>query len=357
MKPDIAEAIVAKEALAGSRGGLGPVHEAFALADPAAHPHGNTVGYEVGLDPDGNPCVNVLVRDKLPAGDVHPEALAPRAIDGIPVRVVATGPVRAEKPPRPRVRLKQAPARFFPELKVKAEAATGVWVAKEVPARGGASVGHFAITAGTIGALCAVRDGDALKLAVLSNNHVLGNSNLARLGDAILQPGPVDGGAGRSDRVAQLIRFVPLHWGGAANAVDGAVAWTRWERLAPEHHSFTIDPTPTAESLGLAVMKDGRTTGHTTGRVVGVAVDVAVSYAPEGGLASFHGQFRVASDGGAFSMPGDSGSLIVTAAGRAPVGLLFSGGDDPDGTKSTFCCPIAAVMESLGIERFLAAIE
>lgn len=346
----LADALAAKAALRDARGGLAPVHAARALTDPTAHPHHNTVGYEVGLDPDGQPCVNVLVQAKLPGAAVHAEALAPRAIDGVPVRVVATGLIRARK-------LKQAPAKLFPRVKVKTEAASGVFIARARPARGGDSIGHYQITAGTIGALVALND---RRLAVLSNNHVLGNSNLGKPNDAILQPGAIDDGTA-ADVVAHLIGFAPLQWGGAPNSVDCALGWTRWDRIGPTHHSFTIDPKPIEESavyLGYPVMKDGRTTGHTSGIVVGLDADIVVSYAPEGGNATFHGQFRIQGQGGTtFSQPGDSGSLIVSQTGANPTALLFAGGEDPDGTDSTFACPIAAVMSALNIKRFLNAVE
>jgi len=54
------------------------------------------------------------------------------------------------------------------------------------PLRIGCSVGHFRITAGTLG--CIVRNG-AGGVMILSNNHVLADENRARKGDSILQPG------------------------------------------------------------------------------------------------------------------------------------------------------------------------
>src|SRR3546814_8585733 len=49
------------------------------------------------------------------------------------------------------------------------------YTARERPARSGISIGHPAITAGTLGGL--VRDGETGAVAMLSNNHVLANSN------------------------------------------------------------------------------------------------------------------------------------------------------------------------------------
>ena len=67
------------------------------------------------------------------------------------------------------------------------------FTARERPCPGGISAGHVDITAGTLGAW--VKDKANDQPVILSNNHVLANSNQAALGDAIVQPGPVDGGA------------------------------------------------------------------------------------------------------------------------------------------------------------------
>ncbi len=53
---------------------------------------------------------------------------------------------------------------------------------------------------------------------ILSNNHVLANSNAARLGDAILQPGVYDGGKFPQDHIADLLEFVTLNFEGGGSA-------------------------------------------------------------------------------------------------------------------------------------------
>jgi hypothetical protein len=47
---------------------------------------------------------------------------------------------------------------------------------------------------------------------ILSNNHVLANSNNALVGDAILQPGAIDGGQNPADKVATLERFIKIRF-------------------------------------------------------------------------------------------------------------------------------------------------
>jgi hypothetical protein len=95
----------------------------------------------------------------------------------------------------------------------------------------GVSIGHFKITAGTLGAV--VKDSQTGDTLILSNNHVLANSNDAALGDAILQPAAMDGGVQPGDVVAKLERFVKIRF------VDDPVEPT------PEPGPTPPPPTPT----------------------------------------------------------------------------------------------------------------
>jgi hypothetical protein len=84
----------------------------------------------------------------------------------------------------------------------------------------GISCGHFAITAGTLG-LFVEKNGEPY---LLSNNHVIADNNQAKIGDAIYQPAPFDGGRSRHT-VATLAEFVPIQFGFTArNKVDAAIA-------------------------------------------------------------------------------------------------------------------------------------
>ena len=121
------------------------------------------VGTAVTGLPDGRAGMVLLLERPGIAG-------LPQALDGVPVTLRVTGRIMAFSDPTQRQR----------------------------PAPAGFSVGHPAITAGTIGA----RVRDALgRVYILSNNHVLANSNGASLGDAEYQPGPFDGGTA-ADQIA-----------------------------------------------------------------------------------------------------------------------------------------------------------
>lgn len=226
--------------------------------------------------------------------------------------------------------------------------------ARHRPAPGGVSVGHVDITAGTLGSraigLTAPWNNRHL---ILSNNHVLANSNAGRVGDSIVQPGPADGGRHPGDQIAVLARWVPVSFGGAANVVDCAFGWAWHERVRGEQYYlsggrpayYRTGTAPLAASLGITVGKSGRTTGLTMGRVTQIGVSVNVNF-PGGRIALFRNQIAIQSvNANPFSAGGDSGSLIWHwAAGVRPVGLLFAGGGG-----TTFANPIGAVLTALNI--------
>jgi hypothetical protein len=226
--------------------------------------------------------------------------------------------------------------------------------ARHRPAPGGVSVGHVNITAGTLGSraigLTAPWNNRHL---ILSNNHVLANSNAGNVNDSIVQPGPFDGGSHPGDQIAVLARLVPINSGGAPNFVDCAFGWAWHQRIRGEQYYlsggsgafYRTGTAPLAASLGLTVGKSGRTTGLTMGRVTQIGVSVNVNF--DGGrVGLFRNQIAIQSvNANPFSAGGDSGSLIWHwATGVRPVGLLFAGGGG-----TTFANPIGAVLAALDI--------
>lgn len=260
--------------------------------------------------------LKVYVTEKAPPGAVSALAVMPSTVGGYPVEIEEVGEVVPQMYNRRYVR----------------------------PVRCGVSIGHPLVTAGTLGCLVVSSNN---KLCLLSNNHVVANSNNATIGDPILQPGVVDGGALPGDRIAILENFVRLNFPGP-NTVDAGLAWTSFRYVDPRHVTYTLNPAPLAAALGMTVKKNGRTTQATLGTVTDLSVNISIPYA--GGLAQFRNQIGIRGVGGAFSRGGDSGSLIVTANSNQPVGLLFAGRTD---NTITFANPIASVIQELGIRRFL----
>ena len=219
------------------------------------------------------------------------------------------------------------------------------------PLHPGLSVAHPAVSAGTLGGF--VRAGG--RLAILSNSHVLAASGAASVGDAVLQPGPADGGDPATHRVATLTAFERFTPDGAANLVDAAVAAVDAE-VPMEPGRLPGGPLG-AEPLQVddvepddRVEKVGRTTGHTVGRISAVEVDgVAVHY--DRALHTFDDQIEIDGVAGGFSAGGDSGSVIWRSADRAPLGLLFAGSETGGrvGGGVTFANPLATVLSVLDL--------
>jgi hypothetical protein len=213
----------------------------------------------------------------------------------------------------------------------------------------GLSVAHPAVSAGTLGGF--VRLGG--RLAVLSNSHVLAAAGAGAVGDAVLQPGPADGGT-PADRVATLTASAPFAARG--NRVDAAVA-TVDDGVGADPGAFPGGPLGATVPDGYEVEPDeevekvGRTTGHTRGRITAVEVDgVAVQY--DDGVHVFDDQIEIEGLSGAFSAGGDSGSVIWRSGDRAPLALLFAGSSEGGSTGAglTFANPLSAVLEALGAE-------
>lgn len=125
-----------------------------------------------------------MVEQKKPSAAIRDEDLVPRELDGAKTDVMEVGVIRAQLNGGPRDRWRPT-----------------------IP--GGVSIAHTMVTAGTLGVL--VYDANGLAY-VLSNNHVLANSNDALIGDNILQPGPTDGGRNPDDAVARLSRYAKLSY-------------------------------------------------------------------------------------------------------------------------------------------------
>ena len=263
------------------------------------------VGTAVGLLPNGRAAVRIFLTGSGVPG-------LPDVLEGVPVRAEVTGQFVALSDPTTRQR----------------------------PAPMGFSVGHPSITAGSIGARVVNGSGSVF---VLSNNHVLANSNDASLGDPALQPGAYDGGTS-ADQIGTLYAFKPINFSGGSNTIDAAIALSSIANLGNATPTDDGYGTPAAALygdangdgmfddrnalLGVNVEKFGRTTKLTHGQITGINATVSVCYEVYIIFclksATFTDQLIITP--GTFSGGGDSGSLIVSDnTGRNPVGLLFAG--------------------------------
>src|SRR5438445_1381509 len=204
---------------------------------------------------------------------------------------------------------------------------------------------------GTLGAL--VKDASGNQY-ILSNNHVLARTNVAALGEDIIQPGLIDQSPAcfkdSTDIVANLSNFISINFKTKGtmrtNAVDAAIAQVRVGNVDPTGFIIdigTLSSDTVAPSLSMAVKKSGRTTGLTHGNITAVNATIDVSYG-SGKTARFTNQIVVGS--GDFIAAGDSGSLMVEDVDVNPraVGLLFAGG-----SKTAIANPIGDVLSAFDV--------
>ena len=203
------------------------------------------------------------------------------------------------------------------------------------------------------------------KVSILTNNHVIGNSNEGKPGDPILQPGPYD--IGREDydikdyKIGELKRFVEIKWSTTCpfrKLYFKLVGKLDWENLVDcalstvevpyDPRSFisgkVVQGVNLTPHVGDLVYKDGRTTCFTEGKIIDLHWSGYVYYGYYR-KAYFVDQIAITSTTNKpFSQGGDSGSLVVDKDYRA-VGLLFAGSD-----YMTIANKIKHVCELLKIE-------
>src|ERR1700691_4177336 len=218
---------------------------------------------------------------------------------------------------------------------------------------------------GTLGALVADKNSN---LFILSNNHVLAESDQARTGDTIVQPALVDLNcnpqAGRT--VGSLRCVVPIQstqsnadaaLAGGTPAVDASGALLQLEPsingvLSPGAPAAGTGEALTAGLLNqLRVVKSGRTTGLTCSTVNTVNLSVQVDYyydcdeTPPYYTKTYVNQIGM--PGASFADSGDSGALVLDAGNAQPVGLFFASGADDSNHGFSVVNPIQDVLSEL----------
>jgi hypothetical protein len=230
--------------------------------------------------------------------------------------------------------------------RTSATAATPINRKKHRPILGGVSIAPLGEAfVGTLGCFVRRRIADVEQIFALSNNHVFADTNRLPAGTKIVQPGPETAPGNPANAFATLSEFIPIRFSTETfnrevNRFDAAIARITDLDLIGRGAMLGItsyDPKLAAPQPGMAVIKSGRTTGVTSGRVTAVGVNgVQVNYGTEANpiLATFNDTVEIVGDGNKpFSMPGDSGSVILEKGTGKPVALLFAG----DGHTTTAC--------------------
>jgi S1-C subfamily serine protease len=291
---------------------------------------------ETGGADTGRTAIRVGVKEKVPLAQLKKKDIIPRSLQGMETDVFPTEEISA--------------------LAIDRKA-------KHRPAPGGVSIGHPSVTAGTLGMV--VRK--AGRRYILSNNHVLANSNNAKIGDDAWQPGSYDGG-GIAECIGHLSEFVPIGFTGDGsgclggiigkllipvlslfgfaprdiiNKVDAAIARPSRDEDVSDEILEIGKPIGYGEAKnGDNLKKSGRTTDLTRGDVIATDGVSNVNYG-DGRMAIFGDQIITS----AMSEGGDSGSAVLNEQNEA-VGLLFAGS-----SSLTIINKIANVIDSLGLDK------
>lgn len=220
---------------------------------------------------------------------------------------------------------------------------------------------------GTLGSLVTA----AGKLYILSNNHVLGLSDGATVGQEVTQPGIIEtncltAGTINVGTVADIISLEsqPI----PATPVDVTTALVSTGEVDPDDNILELGalstvngvqvPQPAqpvagsgmAATVGQLLAKSGRTTGLTCAAVdmIDLTMPQQVQYTKGCTTTSFTVTYNDAievanmTNGQSFIGDGDSGSLAVDAASARPVALMFAG--DP---TSAIGNPVGDVLAAL----------
>jgi len=207
------------------------------------------------------------------------------------------------------------------------------------PAIPGISVGHYRVSAGTLG--CVAVDNNTGNNAILSNSHVLVDYPPSDIMDdyTVVQPGTADFGNYNNDKIALTDRWIPLDPFNPTNIVDCALAIP----FNQEDINGTImglgNITGVEQAVqDMKVIKSGRTTGITEGTVLDTNASIKVGY----------GEFAATFEDQIVTTPmaegGDSGSIVLNKANNKAVGLLFAGS-----SSITILNKIENVMDALNI--------
>jgi len=310
----------------------------------------NVTGVSRGLrvDEDGNVVSDeevwvVTVKEKKDEFELSSSDVVPKSIDGVDTIVRDFGEIKAQG-----------------ELEVHKK--------KTRPLEGGISFGLQDGPSGTLGVSLESEN----KFYLLSNNHVIADTNDAQIGSDLIQPSSAD--SDRANYCGELERYVKINFkenslskpgilsklcqffsslfGGdssSSKVLENDLKYNQVDCALGELRSCSTKVNEVLKvgkikgirkpELGMSVKKVGRSSGVTEGRIIQMDATIEVGFS-FGRKAMFEDQIVTTP----ISSPGDSGSVVLDEDNYL-VGLLFSGSE-----KVTVLNPIDLVFENLNID-------
>lgn len=247
-------------------------------------------------------CVRIYVSRKVPEDKLRKDEVIPKEVNGVKTDVVQIGKLR------------------FIHVS---------YTSRYRPVPAGVSVSRADENArGTLGWFIIDED---LNIYAISCNHVFAKFNQGKPGDAIVQPGLLDGGDPRLDIVFTLVDFVEIRED-VENKVD--IAWAKPVDKAIYYVGIIEHSSPVGvedPKLDETVWKVGATTGYTEARVIDESAEIQLEH--EGKTYKFV-DVAIAQGFNTFAQPGDSGAPVLNRLNMFK-GILFAGNED--GKVGAFC--------------------
>jgi hypothetical protein len=208
------------------------------------------------------------------------------------------------------------------------------------PMRGGISISdEFHNTAGTLGGIVIDRATGAEM--ILSNWHVLVCKWIARPGQRIYQPGRLDGGTFANNVAALTRHAMPVN-------LDAAVATLTGSRpLIIDQFELGAVMGVRQATLGMELVKSGRTSGVTEGVVTAVQGTAKLTYDGMTRLIREVVTIEPKRGSGEVSRPGDSGAWWLDQQTMQAVGLHFAGSDFPE---RALALDMQSVLDALNVD-------
>ena len=276
------------------------------------------------------PCIHVLVENKIDTLYLSKNNIIPKTYMGIKTDVI--------KAKKPKIR-GGAEDDFIKDKLRPLEGGCGITSNKTVN-------GFYGD--GTLGCILTKNVGSDRQLFLLSNAHVLSDSNDTPIGTEIIQPPYVHGGRAPNDVIAHLTTYVPIEFEKEntrpVNYIDAAIAKLTSNSLATNRiYDLGEIKGVNKPTLGMGIQKVGFVTGLSFGEIKTIGVSTPVEWSDT--VRAFFKDLILSDN--LENDEGDSGSVVLNDDNEV-VGLFMAGVD-----SYAYFCDIKRVLDAFNAEIYL----